>query len=270
MKTPNHRDRLIASLPADLQAGAMDACHKISEDGNDPVVGMFTTNIESTQRGFADQREATDRSTAQLREEIRSLQAKLAESEEREKQLTAHVTKCHTETQITIQEGYQKLTGDGPWRRGNIKKIVDGVVWGLSVAATTLVLEHGRKKSEIEPMSKIVSEHQEILKNLKNLSDDPKALAEYAKYSKEANSEALLTALSIHAISKLMSLPKMQTYQNSEGNLTIIGPKSSMPVGTAEDGRNWVTLANPASRIMPRTTPAIEKAQEAEKKLQQK
>jgi len=275
MKKPSHRDRLIASLPADLQAGAMEACHAFSDDGNDAIEGLFAADIATTQRGFADQKEQTQRGTAQLREEIRmlreklaesdeKLRVKLAESEERGKQLPAHITKCHTETQKNLRAEFQNLTGDLPWWRGKIKTAVNGIVWVTSVAVATMVVEHARDKKEITPMKEAVADLRAITKEL---ADDPKSLAEFVKYTKEANSEALTTAISLQAIAKLMTLPKIQVARSDDGYAIIYGPKSTMPVGTTEDGRNWVKLANPVARVSPNSTPAIDNAKEAEKKL---
>jgi hypothetical protein len=264
MKQPSHRERLISSLPADMQAGALEACHAISDDA---IEAMFSVDVEATQRGFSEQRERTQRSTAQLREEIRILREKLAESDERHRGELTQSKDRENKLLAEIAKTQQKvmdLSGDLPWWRGKIKTAVNGIVWCLSVVACTTFLRYTRLEDEAGPMRKVVAEHQKITATLSN---DPASLAEFAKYTKEANSEALQTAGALHAINKLMTLPKMQMYRSDDGFLMITGPKAFMPVGTTEDGRNWVKLANPAARISNDTTPAIDNAKEAEKKL---
>jgi hypothetical protein len=137
-------------------------------------------------------------------------------------------------------------------------------VWLISVAAGSTAILLILLKTEISPLRKVIADHRQIV------SDDPASLAAFAKYSKEANSEALTTALSLHAISKLMTLPKMQMYRGDDGYLIIAGDANTMPVGTYADGRNWVKLGNPIARVSSDTTEAIDRATEAGKKLNQK
>ena len=202
MKNPNHRDRLIASLPADLQAGAMEACHKISEDANDPVVGMFATDIESTQRGFAVQRENTQQSTAQLREEIQSLRAKLAESDERhrgeiaqatdrEKKLMAEIAKGHTETQKTIQCAISALIGIRLWRRVNITQLSGACIWLAVMIGSNHIIQNKMwtlNPKQVEGIqAKIDEQIQFNTKNFEILTNNQKNVVEYVKSVSETN-----------------------------------------------------------------------------------
>jgi len=246
-------DRLMQQLPPDRRVEAALAFQRMSNDEESPIYSLYAEVLASM--------------GAKSREMEARLSSKLTAAEEREKQLLDQIAKSSAETRKSFREEFQNFTGDRPWRRGMAKKIAGGIVWVISVLAATLILQYGRQKTEIDPMKKIISEHQEILKSL---SDDPESLAEYAKYTKEANSEALSTATYIHAICKLMTLPKMQMYRGEDGLLILAGPKTSMLVGTYDDGRNWVKMVNPAALVSPDTTPAIEKAQESGKKLKSK
>jgi hypothetical protein len=245
---PSHRDRLIAALPADLQAGLLDVLKSYSPDGNDMVEAIFAAVVETEKRNSS------------------GIEAKLAASETREKQLAEQLAKTHAENIKTIRQEIGAINLPQYWKKLITSKFVGGIILAVCWVASTVAIQLFLHEREIAPMREVIAQHRQIVETL---SDDPESLVASAKYSKEANSEALLTALSIHAISKLLTLPKMQMYRGDDGYLIIYGPKSSMPIGSTEDGRNWVKLANPVARVSPDTTPSINKAQEAEKKLNQ-
>lgn len=236
MNTSNHRDRLIASLPADLQAGAMEACHKISEDGNDPVVGMFATDIESTQRGFAEQRANTQQSTAQLREEIKSLRAKLAESEERhrreishatdrEKKLMAEIAKGLADTQKTTQSAISALIGMRLWRRVNITQLIGACIWLAVVIGSNYVVQNKiwtLNPEQIEGIhSKIDGQTQLNTTNFERLANNQKNVADYV----EAVSKTTVTTASETLIGKSVSL-YVTSYDQDTMTLTLPDPKA--------------------------------------------
>lgn len=217
MKTPNHRDRLITSLPVDLQAGAMEACHNISEDDNDPVVGMFATDIESTQRGFAEQREATDRSTGQLLEEIRSLRAKLAELEEREKQLPAHVTMCHSKTEESLRKEVGKLGQDQFWRRVFFSKVAGGITLAICWVIGSYWLintQIGAVKTSVDQLK------AEQTKTLAEISDNPKGIVDFANASLNAVKKSNDTAAMLAGIATMLKTPDA-TIGMRNGQLTL-------------------------------------------------
>lgn len=245
----SHLERLALGLPADMQASFLEATKGYSSDGNDPIEAFFSALSEARRR------------------DTETILEKLATDETWKSQLREQLTKDRTENTKTLKQEIGALTGDGPWRRGIIKSIVNGIVWGTSVVASTVVIGLILLNTKIFPLEEVIGKFQKIAQAM---SDDPASLAEYAKYSKEANSEALDTAMALHAIHKLMTMPKMQLYRGDDGYLIITGDANQMPVGTYTDGRSWVKLGNPATRVSADTTPAIDKAREAEGKLKQK
>ena len=243
------KDRILENLPPE-QRSYFDRClHRLSTNPDDPLIALFAIIIESDNQNTA------------------AIEAKLAVFELQEKNREVQYAKDRTETQKTIKGGFQDLTGDKPWRRGIIKSVVNGIVWGISVVASTVGIVLILLATEIFPLREVIREHQKITKTL---ADDPASLAAYAKYSKEANSEALSTAKSLHAMSKLMAIPKMQILRSDDGFLTFYAPESFMPVGTTKNGLNWFKLGDIQAMMRADTTLSIDKAIEAKKKLEKK
>lgn len=247
-------EKLLEQLPPDRRVEAALALESLGHES--PIFSLYVEVLAGIEAKSSEREER--------------LVKMLAEADEREKQRLAKIAISQAETQKIMQSEVRNLSGDQPWQRGRIKTAFNGLVWCLSVVVGIMILRHnlqdefGSMREVVEDHKKVVEDHRKIIQTL---SDDPASLAAFAQYTKEANSEALDTALSLHAISKLMTMPKMQMYRSSDGFLTIAGSKSLLPIGTTEDGRNWVKLANPAAFVSPDSTPAIDKALEAEKEL---
>jgi hypothetical protein len=236
-------ERLLKQLPPDQRVGAALDLEKLSTDPHSPIYAFYSIILQAMDAKFAEKLAATDANIFELAFEQAKSQAVI---------------------QNTIQTESRNLSGDKAWKRGITKSIVNGIVWLVSVSAGSMAILFILLKTEISPLKEVIADHRQIVETL---SDDPVSLAAYAKYTNEANKEAVNTAASLHVISKLMTLPQMQMYRGDDGYLMIYGPKSSMPVGTTEDGQSWVKLANPVALVSPDTTPAIDKAREAEKKI---
>ena len=221
MKKPSHRDRLLSALPADLQAGALEACHNFSSDGNDAIEGMFAVDVESTQRGFADQRETTQRSTAQLREEIRmlrekladsdnQLRAKLAESEEREKKLPAHITK-----------EISKLGEDKFWKRVLLSKFAGGLVSGITFSIGLVAGAYWLTSSQNQAVREGVDAFKaDQTKTLAKISDNPQGIVDDANASMKAADKSNDTAAMLGGIAAMLKIPDA-TMGMRDGQLTL-------------------------------------------------
>jgi hypothetical protein len=269
MKKPSHRDRLLAALPADLQAGAMEACQAFSCDGNDPIEGMFAADIESTQRGFADQREANDRSTAQLREEIRSLReklatadeklrAKLAESEDRDKQLPAHITKCHTETRETVRKEVGKLGQDQFWRRVLVSKVAGGITLAVCWVVGSYWLinsQIGAVKSSVDQLKAGQTE------TLSEISDNPQGIVDFATASLRAADKSNDTAAMLGGIAAMLKTPDA-TMGMRDGQLTL-KLKSDHITVKQEDDYTYLRIHDEMPPILDRVEDHLDDADRA-------
>lgn len=124
-----HRDRLISSLPADMQARVLKSLQEYSSDGNDAVEACFAAVIETNQRDVA-----------QLREDVRSFLDQLAQSEAREKQLVAAV---HTENLKGVRQEIRALSDKPLWRRMIASRLVGATIWCVVVyGLTNFYVEH--------------------------------------------------------------------------------------------------------------------------------
>jgi hypothetical protein len=132
----SHRDRLISSLPADMQARVLKSLQEYSSDGNDAVEACFAAVIETNQRDVA-----------QLREDVRSFLDQLAQSEAREKQLVAAV---HTENLKAVREEIRALSDKPLWRRMIASRLVGATIWCVVVyGLTNFYIE--RKVRTVDP-----------------------------------------------------------------------------------------------------------------------
>jgi hypothetical protein len=245
----SHLERLAQGLPADMQASFLEATKGYSSDGNDPIEAFFSALSEARRR------------------DAETILEKFAADDAWKSQLREQLAKDRAESAKNLKQEIGALTGDGPWRRGIVKSIVNGIVWGISVVASTVVISLILLNTKLFPLEEVIGKFQKIAQAL---SDDPASLAEFAKYSKEANSEALSTAKLLHAMSKLMAIPKMQITRGDDGFLIFYAPESFMPVGTTSNGLNWFKLGDIQAIMRADTTLSIDKATEAKKKLEKK
>jgi hypothetical protein len=246
-------ERLLHQLPPERRVEAALALEKLAHDHHSPVFDLYAEILVSIHV----------KSQAM---EARMVE-RLAAAEQREEQRAVQLAKDHKDQQTTIRQEIGALSGNKLWKRVITSKIIGAVMWGIALTACMVAIQEIYLERDIAPLHEIITAHRNAVSMI---TDDPASLAAYAKYTNKANSEALDTAMSLHAISKLMTMPKMQLYRGDDGFLIITGDANQMPIGTYSDGRNWVKLANPIALVSADTTPSIDKATEAGKKLNQK
>jgi hypothetical protein len=246
-------ERLIQQLPSERRVDAALALEKLAHDHHSPIYDLYAEILLS------------------IHVKSQAMEARMGErlaaAEQREKQLAAQLANDHKDQQTTIRQEIGALSGNKLWKRVITSKIIGVVTWGIVWTACMVAIQKFYLGREIAPLHEIIAAHRNAVNMI---TDDPASLVAYANYTNEANSEALHTATSLHAISKLMTMPKMQLYRGDDGFLIIVGDANQMPIGTYSDGRNWVKLANPIARVSADTTPSIDKAKEAGKQLNQK
>ena len=243
-------EHLLHQLPPERRVDAALALEKLAHDHYSPVYDLYAEILVSIH--------------AKSQAMETRMGERLAASEQREKQLAAQLAKDHKDQQTTIRQEIEALSGNKLWKRVITSKIIGVVTWVIAWTACMVAIQKIYLEREFAPLHEIIAAHR---KAVDMITDDPASLAAYAQHTKEACSEALTTALSLHAISKLLTLPQMQMYRDDDGYVIITGDANTMPVGTYKDGRNWVKLGNPIARVSSDTTPSIDKAREAEGKL---
>lgn len=246
-------ERLLHQLPPERRVEAALALEKLAHDHHSPVYDLYAEILVSIH--------------AKSQAMETRMGERLAASEQREKQLAAQLAKNHKDQQTTIRQEIGAISGDRLWKRVFTSKIIGVVTGAVAWTACMVVIQKIHFERELAPLHDIIAAHR---KAVDTIADDPSTLMALAKYTHQANQDALLTAQSLYAINKLMTLPKFQMIRGDDGYLMITGNAASMPVGTFNDGRTWVKLANPQALVLPETPPAILKANEAQENIDQK
>jgi hypothetical protein len=158
-------DRLIAALPADLQARVLGALNGYSPDGNDPVECLFGASFETA-----------NRNTAAIRDEIRKLQLAIAAVETREKSRDDQQTRA-------IRAEIQKLNPNGFWRRlvvASLVTVIGSIVIGIAVSARSA--SHVVEKMAGKSVALVADQQALILKQNETLNRFASESADLVKY----------------------------------------------------------------------------------------
>lgn len=222
MKTQSHRDRLIAALPADLQAGALEACQAFSTDGNDPVEGLFASSIE-----------ITNRKAAENEAQVRELQKTNAA-------IQASLERAREESRLADQKINRRLEALQPGT--TLKRLLLSraaeiiIILTLILTLTPVVINHsaGVIAREAQKQTAILEKAQaEQSAHLATIVNDPAAMVAYVKFTKEIAERSNKTNATLAAIANLLYIPEsVIAYQN--GKMTIRLNRSDIEYTTAD------------------------------------
>lgn len=171
MPSESHRDRLISTLPAEMQARVLKALQDYSSDGNDPVEACFAAVIE------VNKLEST-----QLRNEVGKLRQQLVESELKETERAAQITKQLAQTKSDTEKARQEireLSGKTLWKRIITSRIIGAAIWTVMVVGLTTYFVKTKVRTvdpafhkRIDNIEKIIEQRIDAHAQIQNLRND--------------------------------------------------------------------------------------------------
>jgi hypothetical protein len=149
----------------------------------------------------------TQRSTAELREELKAVQQKLAESETREKELASQIVKVHTDHQSAIRE-IRNLAQGNIWKRLLLSRAAEIVILlTLIFTITPLLMKHYTGVSAREA-AKQTAEAEKQTAILSKVANDPAAMVEFVKITMDLAEKTNKSNATWSAIANMLHLPE--------------------------------------------------------------
>ena len=201
-----HRDHLIASLPADLQARMLKVLHGYSPDGNDVVEALFSADYE-----------IANRNTAILRDEILKLQAALVALEAREK-IRDEEQKQNTRNEV------RKVNPDKVWKRMLVSSAVT-IIGSILIGFTLSAVSANKVMAKVAADAARMLAKQEALTQrqtemLDRVTNDPGALVALVQNSRVIAESVSNTAQAMAPFARSMHERGAMT-TNKDGTLFI-------------------------------------------------
>lgn len=186
MNPPTAKDVILDCAPVEHRAEYARCLDRLSRNPNDPFFVVFSIMMQSYRSSTAD------------------LASKLADAEEREKQVAAQQAKGQAETQQTVQHEIGKLGQDQFWKRVVRSKIAGGITFAVCWVLGSYWLintQIGAVKSSVDQLK------ADQVATLEAISKKPQGIVDFANASLKAADKSNDTAAMLAGIAAMLSTP---------------------------------------------------------------